>query len=186
MKCGYCQLESDWEQAFRRTRKSFSFQELRPVCPKCWETEQARIVRWASALALAMSVLLIVVTVLIGKSQDYATMFAFGCFLFFLPGAIVVHELAHAIAAVALGLRLFGVSYGMSRRCLIRRRFFNCDFEIRAALSGGFTRTAPRSMGWLRLRWGLMLAAAPFANALVAGAAFAASPTSPTLQGLLL
>jgi tetratricopeptide (TPR) repeat protein len=186
MRCGYCHLESEWEAAFRRTRKAFSFQELQPICPKCWENQWAVLTKRALVFVVVMSLLQILASLTIVESGNRAAMLAVGCFIYFVPLAIVLHELAHAFASLALGLRLFGVSIGLSGRILVRRRFLNCELEIRQLPTGGITRTAPRSLHWLRLRWGLMVAAAPLANALLAGIAFAAKPRSPIVEGLAM
>ncbi|HEX4069875.1 MAG TPA: M50 family metallopeptidase [Planctomycetaceae bacterium] len=152
----------------------------------CWKKQQATLSRWTFPFALASSVLLILLAVTLVDRSDYTFMLAVGCWMFFQPLAVALHELAHALTSLLLGMRLFAVSYGLSGRCLIRRRVFNCDLEVRRSLSGGFTRTAPRSTRSLRLRWALVLAAGPLANALLAGAAFAAVPENRTLAGLVL
>ncbi len=120
----------------------------------------------------------------IAKPVDRVSVLALGCLIFFIPLATVLHEFAHALADLALGLRLFVVSYGLTGRLLYRRRFFNCALEIRSSLSGGLALAAPRSTRWLRLRWWLVVAAAPSANALLAAGAFAPSPKSPVAESM--
>jgi tetratricopeptide (TPR) repeat protein len=186
MKCDFCDIESELDDAFRLTRKSFSFQKPRPICPRCWRMHQAVVSRWTLWFALAASLLAILTIVTIAKPEDRPGLLAFGCLVFFIPVATVLHELAHAFAGVVLGFRLFRLSYGLSGRVLCRRRFFNCVLEIRRSLSGGFTLAAPRSTRWFRLRWSLFVAAAPMANALLAAAGFAASPESRSVEGLAL
>jgi tetratricopeptide (TPR) repeat protein len=186
MKCDSCGLESDWDRAFRPTWKAFlSFQKPLHFCPGCWEKRQAVASRWAFLFAVAGAVLSILVGVTIAKPGDRRNMLALGCLIFFLPLSIVLHELAHAFTEVALGLRLFVVSYGLSGRVLYRRRFRDWTLEIRRSLSGGFALAAPRSTRWLRLRWSLVVAAAPLANALLAAAAFVAAPKFPSIEGML-
>jgi tetratricopeptide (TPR) repeat protein len=172
MKCGFCDVESDLDSAFRLTRKSFSFQQVRPMCPSCWERHQADVSKWAFRVWMGASILSIVMSGVVGRPDARWRLLVLGCVLPFLYLAIVLHEFAHALAALALGLRLFGVSYGLSGRILYRRRFYKCTFEIRRSLPGGMTQAFPRSTRWIRLRWGLVVAAAPLANLLVAAVIF--------------
>jgi len=178
MKCGTCGVESDWDKAFRQTRRSFSFREIAPMCPACWKRDQENITKWAIRVLLALSILLIVVSMTVAKPEERFHLLALPLIPFFFPLAIVVHEFAHALAALALGLRVFSVSYGLSGPLLFRGRIRNWAFEIRRSPPSGFTQAAPRTTKWLRLRWGLFVAAAPMTNALLAVGLFAYSTTS--------
>lgn len=141
--------------------------------------------RRALVFAVALSALAIVMGLTIGDADVRARFLAYGCLIFFIPLGTVLHELAHGLADLVLGLRLFSLSYGLTGRVLYRRRLGTCALEIRSSLSGGFALAAPRSTRWLRLRWSLVVAAAPLANALLAAAAFSVSLKSPIAEGVV-
>jgi Peptidase family M50 len=184
MKCAFCDIESDWDQAFRPMRRSFSRQQPRPICPGCWKLHEETLAKWVCRIVLVLALLSIVVATTIARPEGRSHLLVLATLVIFLPLAIVVHECAHALAAVALGMRVFRVSYGFSGPLLYRYRFRNCAFEIRRSVPSGFTQAAPRTTNSLRLHWGLFVAAAPASNALVAGVFFAESSLATTLGTL--
>jgi len=186
MKCDSCGLESDLDQAFSPTWKSFlSFQKPLHFCPPCLGKRQAAVSDWALLFVAVMSVLAIFMALTIAKPSDRTMLLACGCLIVFLPLATVLHELAHAVAGKVLGMRLFSVSYGSSGRVLYRLRLLNCVVEIRRSLEGGLTRAAPRSTRWLRLRWGLVVAAGPLANTILGVAALLVPLRSPAVETMV-
>jgi tetratricopeptide (TPR) repeat protein len=170
MRCESCDLESDWEQAFRRVRKSFTLQKPKTICPACWQRRQAVQMRGAVAFILLMA-FFVAATLVFADAKGRALFLAAYCTIPFIPVATVLHEAAHALASLVLGLRLFAVCYGVTGRVIYRRYFFDCAFEVRSSLSGGMAVPAPRSLRWLRLRWWLLVAAAPVTNGLLAACA---------------
>lgn len=84
---------------------------------------------------------------------------------------VPLHEAAHALAARALGLRLFAVTLG-SGRLWRRVRLLGVTVELRAIPAGGFAHGAPLRAEGARWRMAGFALAGPSMNALLAVAAW--------------
>ena len=85
------------------------------------------------------------------------------------PFYTVLHELAHALAAKATGLRLFRVQIGYGRTLFIHR-VAGIDLHFNALLYlGGVTYTGHLKRTLLRTRQAALVMAGPLANLLLAG-----------------
>jgi hypothetical protein len=88
----------------------------------------------------------------------------------FLEVVTLPHELGHALAAHALGFRVYSVTAGVGPR-LVERTVRGVRFRVHAYPFGGYTVYAPRERRFFRLRHFLAVAAGPAVNGLfVAGA----------------
>lgn len=86
MKCDSCDLESDWDQAFRLTRKSFSLQKARNLCPSCWSIRQAADWRLCVYFSLALAAVTILPAVIIlGPRGQIGRLLFWGYVLLFVP-----------------------------------------------------------------------------------------------------
>jgi tetratricopeptide (TPR) repeat protein len=99
----------------------------------------------------------------------------------------VPHELAHALAGLLLGLRVFKVSIGWFGTTLYRRRLLGCTFELKSLPVGGYTVVAPRTLHWARLRCWLVILAGPLINVLllVVGFSGMVSPRCSAIERFL-
>jgi hypothetical protein len=186
MKCDSCDLESDWDQAFRLTRKSFSLQKARNLCPSCWSIRQAADWRLCVYFSLALAAVTILPAVIIlGPRGQIGRILFWGYVLLFVPCVTLLHELGHAATGIALGLRLFAIGYGLTGRVLFRVHIRNCALEIRSSLSGGYVRMAARSARWIRLRWWLMVLGGPLFNGVLGALSVMVARREPSLEAVL-
>ncbi len=79
---------------------------------------------------------------------------------------VVPHELAHALTAKALGMRVFRVRLGVGQK-IVSFRLFGWDWEIHSVLMGGATQVSARSREGYRTRHALVTLAGPMLNLLV-------------------
>jgi hypothetical protein len=88
-----------------------------------------------------------------------------------MPLRIIIHEAGHAVAAMAVGRRVFHVLVGRGPR-LLRLRVGITDIEVnRYAYAGGLMQSFDLRSKTSRWRVATMIAAGPAANALAAGLA---------------
>lgn len=85
----------------------------------------------------------------------------------FYPFCILPHELGHALAAVALGMRVSRISIGRFGRRLFGVRLFGCTFELRSIPFGGFAYLWPKSARFARMKFFIAILCGPLATCLV-------------------
>ncbi|MGE5194001.1 MAG: site-2 protease family protein [Deltaproteobacteria bacterium] len=69
------------------------------------------------------------------------------------PVAVLLHELGHALAGFAVGLRVARISIGRFGTRIFRIRMFNCAFELRSIPYGGLTTMWFKSARHARFKW---------------------------------
>src|SRR5258708_37784750 len=106
MKCHRCGLESEIQELFFKTPRS-GWRRFGFLCPQCWVKQRMRNYwLWFSAtlfLGAAGATLVLAAP----RAPLGWIIVNYFLFLVFLMVAIVPHEVGHALAARALGLRLF-------------------------------------------------------------------------------
>ncbi|MBN2085880.1 MAG: site-2 protease family protein [Anaerolineales bacterium] len=166
MKCSRCGLESDIQEAFL-VRKRWAGLVKHAYCPGCMEKvvirEQlesvlliALILAFLDAYTFRRGVIRIAADLLFLVAVNYPI--------------IAAHELAHAAAGKALGVRVFKVTIGLGR-LLFSRRVAGTDWELRLWPFGGGTVMACPPKGGSRARFfGAVLAGPAMHGVLIAAA----------------
>ena len=156
-KCTTCGLESTLEGAFQQAHSNRRRAAYCPTCLADWHAQQqiARLGSMAILLALGVAGYL-----LTGNSIALLAL-AIGLVMFFDVLLIPFHELAHAVTALIVRMRLFNVCIGSVGRIACVVRIFGCDVVLRTIPAGGSTLIAPRSTRWFRLRNFAVVLAAP-------------------------
>ncbi len=166
MKCDACGIESDFEEAFFKERKSFR-KSIRTLCPACRIRRRKTSAVWFLVLMFSFGV--IGYAVLWFEPSSFMGIFLTSLFLIdvFLVLAIVPHELGHAIVGRLLGWRVFVVSVGIGKQ-ILKFRLSGTIFVFNVLPIGGLTQSAPEDARWYRTKRFLMVLAGPAVNAAIA------------------
>jgi tetratricopeptide (TPR) repeat protein len=165
--CHQCGAESTLADTYATERTALG--RRRRYCPRCAIDKSERAARgallWVGLLALAATVLLA-----LGRAAASPVVSAVGWFvanlwLFVVSLAVSVlpHELGHALAAHALGLRVFSITVGVGP-VVYERIAAGVRLRVHAYPFGGFTRCAFRDSRVWRLKHFLFIAAGPAVN----------------------
>ncbi len=172
MKCARCGLESEIREAFFKRRR-LGWRRFELLCLGCRTKRMARN-RFQGLIMTALlgfvGALLVIFAPPSWKFPGWV-MLNYFLLLVFVVIAILPHELGHALAARALGLRLFRVEIG-SGRTLYEKRIGGSSLHLKTFPYSGLTVALPRSAAWHRLRTWLFIAAGPLANLLLAAFAW--------------
>lgn len=166
MKCDRCGLESDVEQAFS-TEKQF-FIVTSHFCPDCTVKRQSRsfILNIAIIAACGLFLSWLNPYAALGRILMSASL----SFLAAIP-FVVVHELAHAITAWLLGLRVFGIVIGIGRTIWVGK-FLRMEWRLNLMPIAGITAVGARPVPHLRLKLFLIYLAGPLSHVIMAGALY--------------
>jgi Zn-dependent protease len=160
MRCDGCGIESEIEQAFARTRP-FPWLRRKAYCPTCQERRMRRsVVLWYGALPLFGLALRLAFP---QQSLGYFLLDVFFILLLSLP-MVVLHELAHALTARLMGMRVFAIFLGYGRPFL-SRRLFGIRWNLAALPVGGATAIGGPPMQGYRLRLFLTYLSGPAIHA---------------------
>ena len=152
VRCCRCHCESTLPDLFQKTISG-------PVCPACVGKRAMRL----NQLVYGLAMLLILVNIVGGwyltgrpgrLGLDILTMLILSILL------LTFHELSHAVAAQLLGGRVFGIHLGIGT--LLRQQWIG-NFYLGLSLlpAVGMCYAGFAAQRWIRLRHGLMVAAAP-------------------------
>lgn len=174
--CARCGFSSRGPGAFLAVRPAL-WAETKRYCRRCWRRHFKRrntLVMVSLGLGLMMGVTIFVISpaVPLSTSSIGLAWFAVNLMLVTLvwPLLAAIHELGHALAAKAVGMRVFRVNVGYGRTWLIRR-VAGVDLHINALLFlGGLTYAGHVERSYLRVRQAVYVAGGPAANLLLAGA----------------
>lgn len=162
MKCDRCGLQSDVEEAFSIERRLL--RRPRHFCPDCTVKRYMRIFIAEIGLLVASGFLLFV----INPSSSTAIFYLeISLFLVLMTPLIVMHELAHAIVAGLVGLRIFGIVIGMGRP-IWQGKFLGMDWVINILPISGITMVGARPVPHIRSKLFLIHLAGPSSHILVA------------------
>jgi len=174
VRCRTCGCESDLEVGFERRRRSFR-RRVDHYCPICRherrQSELAGLLRWTAGSALVAGALLFV-------APDLPVAWlALNLLLLdvLVAAGTAIHETGHALAARALGMRVFRIVLGCGRT-LWKGPLFGILVEWRAIPFGGMTLVAPIDERAVRTRMALMTLAGPLANLALAAIAWMRHP----------
>ena len=162
-RCAVCGAEFPSAKGFRRR----PFRKNQMLCPGCAD----RLDAWTYCLVTVF--LPLVMIGVEGPIYAYKHDPVVGGLLFLTALsltqviAIVPHEIGHALAALAVGMRLFSVSIGVSGRICFVRQVFGCDVMIHSLPIGGHVIIAPKTLRLVRVRQFLAVLGGPLANVLL-------------------
>src|SRR5262245_4906570 len=163
--CASCGAVSESGEGYQSTAVA----RRKDWCPLCYPKAVARIAFWhLMAAPVGMGIAWALTRI---PSQATLAWFMLNLFLtlLFQSLAVLPHELGHALAARALGVKVFRIVSGIGPR-LLDVPMLGGTLEINAFQSSGFTAMGdPRESG-LRLRLWLSTAAGPAVNALLLAA----------------
>lgn len=161
MKCDRCGLKSDVKQAFA-TKKNLLGKSTH-YCPDC------DVKRNAESLIISYSILAgsALLYYLIQPNSGAAVfIIQIALAVFSIIPLIFIHELAHALVARWMGLRVFGVFIGMGK-VLWTGKFLGTNWTIHAVPVGGITAVGTRSLPLIRWRLFLIYLAGPASHAIL-------------------
>jgi tetratricopeptide (TPR) repeat protein len=165
IKCDFCGVESDLEQAFRKIPRSFSH-KFRWICPDCWLKRAQKTFKRFSIYWLIYGVLGVVLA-FVPKVQ-FVGFFFLNLLLLdvCLLLLILPHELGHALAAKLVGFRVFNVFVGVGKT-FYKTRLLGFRLEIKRTPSGGATIAAPTNSKAVRSKYFLYVFAGPFVSVVI-------------------
>jgi hypothetical protein len=163
-RCDKCGIETNVEEVFYKIEHPHSNRVTRR-CPDCWVKSQ----RFGGLIYLVRHATVGCVGLLLVSFDSSSAFgwFLLNLFLFrlFLSIVIVPHELGHAFAARALGLRVFKVVIGYGRK-VYEWPFGGFKLEVRSFPLGGYAFATHKDTRWYRSRDFLFTLAGPMANIL--------------------
>jgi len=165
LRCSICRAEFPSAKAFRR--QPVGKGKYRRLCPGC----SNRYAESASNFGLFCSAIMAIVGVALIWAWPQAP-YGWGCLfvgILYLTFVLTVlpHELGHALAALAVGMRVFTVTVGWSGRILLVAQVFGYDFVFRSIPLGGSAHIGPKSVRFARLRYFIAVLGGPLANLLL-------------------
>jgi tetratricopeptide (TPR) repeat protein len=160
--CAVCRAEFPSEKGFRR--RPVGKGRFERLCPGCSNRQAESTFRFAVLCFLGMMVL---GSVLFDMTHFGSVLLFLGTLLLTGIFSMIPHELGHALAAMAVGMRLFTVSFGAKGRILFVRQVLGHDFAFHAVLLGGYVLYTPKYLRFARLRDFVAVLAGPLANGLL-------------------
>ena len=170
MKCASCGFESNLNESFIETPRSFS-RKTKLLCPSCWLRRDYlvhSVFLWGGPIALLLGLGLALVA---PGSSAGALLMNCGALVFASVVFIVWHELGHALAAKLVGFRVFRIEIG-SGRILWAWKLWGFRWIIHALPMGGFAYAAARSARAFRIRQIIFVLGGPVSNGLLVVALF--------------
>ncbi|MFI4936599.1 MAG: site-2 protease family protein [Caulobacterales bacterium] len=190
LRCNRCGFRSDDRLFFRREEGGF-FGLRETVCDACSAYQPTRYEKRVTANLIISQLMWIP---LVGwvfssdSSQGLGLLTILIASLVTLPLRIIVHEAGHALAAVAVGRTVWQVTMGRGPS-ILAFKLGSARVEVRRyAYAGGRMHSFDLRERRSRWREGVMIAAGPAANAIVAALAFwlcIEFSTAQSLQALL-
>lgn len=161
MKCSRCGLKSEVEQAFT-TKKDF-FKKPTHYCPDCNAKHSAESLILSYGILAGLGLFFYLVK---PDSWSVALIIQTTLAVFSIIPLIFIHELAHALVARLMGLRVFGVFIGIGKT-LWMGRFLGANWTVNTVPVGGITMVGARSVPLIRWRLFLIYLAGPASHAIL-------------------
>lgn len=165
-KCDICGVETKVEEAFYQVISKYSSVITRR-CPRCWHKARHTAYKrfLTSYLILGIGAAIIVI---INPEYQFGWLIL-NFLLYYVFGVLTAlpHELGHAIAAKAVGFRVFQVTIGFGR-AIFKCRLWGFNFVVNSMPLGGFCFSVSRKVHWYRSKRCLMILAGPLTNILAA------------------
>ncbi len=158
MQCACCRLKSTLPELFLPGR--IDQQRAGLLCPKCFAELSAERGKW---LVQAMCLTVVIGGLLWARGLQHVglIMASFACGFFFTVLLTPLHELAHAVTAIALGMNVHSIVIGWFGKRLFSFRVGRCVIEVMRVPLGGLTYTSHRGTRCTRLKEFLVVAAGP-------------------------
>jgi hypothetical protein len=174
MKCDCCGIESPLDAAFRPIVRVF--QKPWRYCPTCANRRDRSLHDRSFWVGLTLMSFVGACAFAVASPQNRDIFLFAPALLAFFWLCVVPHELAHALAARLLGLRVFRIFIGSWGPVVWRQSIFGIEICVTPIPSGGLTLVGAPTLRFVRWRWALMVAAGPLANGLLAVAALCLRP----------
>jgi tetratricopeptide (TPR) repeat protein len=133
------------------------------LCPGCGNRQAESAFRYGVTLLVAA----VLIGLVFRRSVFASGLLLFGSFCLSYLVSVAPHELGHAVAAWAVGLRLFTVTIGTRGRALFARPVLGYDLVLHAIPLGGNVFATPKGLRFVRLRNFLMVLAGPLCDGLL-------------------
>lgn len=155
MKCDRCGLQSDVEQAFSTEKRLL--RKPKHFCPDCTVKRQIGSFLWSIAILAGLGILVFA----LNPSSRAVTAALESILILLLMGPLViVHEVAHAVAASLTGLRVFGIVIGVGKK-IWSGKFLGTDWTINLFPLSGITGIGARPVPYARWKLFFVYLAGP-------------------------
>lgn len=157
-RCELCGVTSTLPELFQRGRTNQHRSGL--LCPRCLADRQASNNKW---FIEAMCLIVVLGLLMWARGLEHLgfIMLSLACGFFFTVILTPLHELAHALTALALGMPVYSIVIGWFGKPLFKFYWRRCTFEVTRVPLGGLTYAAHRSCRHIRLKEILFVAAGP-------------------------
>jgi hypothetical protein len=164
-KCAKCGIESEIEEAFLPSQKSYSSDKIF-YCPACQNKNETQ--HGESYLIASVIVLIGGLVWLMASPQNELALLIFqsGLCVCFTPITAVSHELGHTLAGLMTKAKIFGVTIGLGRT-LYNRNFGGIEWKFCAIPICGFVSIGYNNRKFYRMRSFLMTLSGPMTNCLL-------------------
>ncbi len=160
-RCDVCKLTTTLPSTFRRERSAFR-PTVRFLCPYCWRRQQDKTYQVITVIWIVIAVLGSGIYIFDSESKP---LWLAPAFLFaYMALNSVWHELAHALGALLVGMRLFCVVIGSIGPIWRMSRLFGYDICIHRVPHGGCVLTTIKSTRWARCRNFVMILCGPLSH----------------------
>jgi hypothetical protein len=169
-ECARCKLKSTLPDLFRHGR--IDGQRTGWLCPKCNAEQTAERSTWflqAMCISAVLGGLLCWAGDMAGMGL---IMVSYVCGFFFTLLLTPLHELAHAVTALALGVSVHSIVIGWFGKPLFSFQVRRCTIEVTRIPLGGLTYISNRSTRMIRLKMFMVSAAAPMLHVVLFGVAY--------------
>lgn len=156
-RCAVCHAVFPSDKGF--LRQPIGQGKNRFICPGCVD----RKVEAASNVALVFATLMI----LFGIALGHGPLLYFGSLYLSLVLSVFPHEFGHALAALAVGMRLFQIQIGVVGRIAFVWRIVGLDVVFHSVPHGGCVLCTPKQIRFARLRYAMVLLGGPMGNVLL-------------------
>ncbi len=171
VKCTLCGVQSTLPGLFQRGR--IRQQRTGLLCPRCFAKKRAMDGKWfieALFLVTALGASLSVWGV--GLAPVGVIMLSLVCGIVFTILLTPLHELAHAVMALALGMNVHSIVIGWFGKPLLKFQLGRCLVEVKRVPLGGLTYASDRGTRLIRLKRFLFVAAGPMLHVVLLAVAW--------------
>jgi tetratricopeptide (TPR) repeat protein len=159
VKCARCGVTSTLPEVFQLGRIAQNKSGL--LCPRCFQERQSSYGQWLLE-AMFLIVLLGGGFLMAGNLAPVGViMLSLACGFFFTVILTPLHELAHALTAMALGLPVYAIQIGWFGKSVLKFHLGRCSIDVTRIPLGGLTYVASPSAKFIRTKHFLVTASAP-------------------------
>ncbi|HSL45630.1 MAG TPA: site-2 protease family protein [Anaerolineales bacterium] len=173
MKCDHCGLQSDVEQAFSQEKRLL--RRTRYFCPDCTVKRHTTSLVTEFVIITGCGLLLYLLNPLSGVAAFYLQV---AIALLSLTPLVILHELAHALMAGLLGMRVFGIMIGTGR-AVWSGKFLGMNWTVNMVPIGGITFVGARPVMHIRWRLFFIYLAGPASHIFMALALYMLMQSTP-------